>query len=521
MYVYNLSNINTINIKDTLIDEKGNDFMNLLRDKCLEFMIKIPTSSVHFDDEHNTSNFKITYNGKACKWGFRNELLYMTYKAIQENAEYLWVKCFAEYIDNNFVVKCTNALNLLENEIIISGSDVITEIDEVYNGKEIPTEEAVVKYVHLHTDDSDIHVSTIDKTAWNNTVVNSINDISSSDSYLIKGEKYNNVLELGINATQNISNDNTTIPTTKAVYDYVENVQKTFNEEIDRIDDVLGGISGDLNSEESDKGIKIIQENGVITSLTVTPASVENGELVDTTKDNVITGSAVKALLDNRIQEISQAGLNYKIADDLPTASSSEKGWIYLIPKTSKITNNEYVEFICVDKDDNGTWAWEQIGTTKADLTEYATKEYVNLHTNDSDIHTSSVERNNWNNHINNEDIHITSDERTSCNNNITNTNNHIADDTIHVTSTDKSTWDSKIDNVIGNVFIDSYRNDNNITLSLNTTEEIIDSDVHVPTSKAVYDSLVARTPWEKDIKEFVRTGQIETKSTDISGGNG
>jgi hypothetical protein len=299
-------------------------------------------------------------------------------RAKNENTKDVWVRCFAEYIDGVFTVKCTNGLNVLEDEIITGAAGVVANIDETYNGKEVPTEEAVVNYVHLHTDKDDIHVTTSDKELWNTTATNHIKDISITSNYLAKGTKENNVLELGLNTSDKIEDeiedDDTTIPTTKAVFDYVSDVKKDFTAKIEGLlyDNTLNGIT-------------VSQTDGVV-NLSVDVATLDENskELDENTKDNVITGTTVKTLIDNEIKELqdevikkfAEVGVNYTIANDLPTpAEAKYKGWVYLIPKstTKSTTNpaqNEYIEFICVNKDTD-TWAWEQIGTTKADLTEY------------------------------------------------------------------------------------------------------------------------------------------------------
>lgn len=68
------------------------------------------------------------------------------------------------------------------------------------------------------------------------------------------------------------------------------------------------------------------------------------------------------------------------------------------------------------------------------------------------------------------------------------------------------------IDTITGDDFINCSKNDTNVSLTLNTTAEIIDSSVHVPTSESIYETLVARTK----VQETSQT--INSISSDISG---
>ena len=381
LYEFEMDSVTNIDIVDTLVKDT-------ITNKCVEFMLRIPTTSIFYEigaDIPPNTDFSVSANGTPCTWGYRNEILMIVSRAKNENAKDVWVRCFAEYVDGVFTVKCTNGLNVLENEVITGAAGVVYEIDEVYNGKEVPTEEAVVNYVHLHTDDDDIHVTTTDKELWNTTATNHIKDISLKSEYLtkveIEGEETPNVFNLGLKTTDSITKSSAAknskaIPTTEAVVSFVEELEKNVQGKIDSINGTLENIPSSLDSSFNVKGLVVEQVDGVITKVEVNNASFdkEKNELVESTKDNVITGTEVQNLIDTVLAKFAEVGVNYKIADDLPSPNETHKGWVYLIPKSSKATQNEYFEFICVDKD-NDTWAWEQIGTTKADLTDYIKEE--------------------------------------------------------------------------------------------------------------------------------------------------
>lgn len=63
----------------------------------------------------------------------------------------------------------------------------------------------------------------------------------------------------------------------------------------------------------------------------------------------------------------------------------------------------------------------------------------------------------------------------------------HTNNQDIHVTKADKNSWNNKVSKISGDDFI-TTNGEQIVSLSLNTTDEIIDSDVHVPTSNAVYE---------------------------------
>ena len=87
-------------------------------------------------------------------------------------------------------------------------------------------------------------------------------------------------------------------------------------------------------------------------------------------------GAVAKSVktLQGQIETIAGAGLNYHVlgaSEELPAPSETYKGIVYLKKNTSSEAG-EYIEYLCVN---NGTaWVWEQIGSTKTDLTDYAKK---------------------------------------------------------------------------------------------------------------------------------------------------
>lgn len=93
------------------------------------------------------------------------------------------------------------------------------------------------------------------------------------------------------------------------------------------------------------------------------------------TSDTLVptVGAVAKSVksLKSQIETIAGAGLNYHVlgaSEELPAPSETYKGIVYLKKNTSSEAG-EYIEYLCVS--DGSTWSWEQIGSTKTDLTDY------------------------------------------------------------------------------------------------------------------------------------------------------
>lgn len=108
------------------------------------------------------------------------------------------------------------------------------------------------------------------------------------------------------------------------------------------------GLIGDL-SERVD-GLKFVKETGVFAD-----------------------DAAIKAYVDGQIGAINK--FDVVVADALPTASAETMYKLYLINDTADIDNDSYVEWITIRSGEEGayTYAWESIGTTKIDLSDYVT----------------------------------------------------------------------------------------------------------------------------------------------------
>lgn len=81
-----------------------------------------------------------------------------------------------------------------------------------------------------------------------------------------------------------------------------------------------------------------------------------------------------KAEVNGLIGAIKQ--FTYRVVSSLPTASESTMYIIYLIPSSNASTQNVKDEFITIQN--GSSYSWEQIGSTKIDLSDYSTTEEMN-----------------------------------------------------------------------------------------------------------------------------------------------
>ena len=70
----------------------------------------------------------------------------------------------------------------------------------------------------------------------------------------------------------------------------------------------------------------------------------------------------------------------YKIVTQLPTASKNCLNSIYLVPSTSGVVGNIFVEYICIYENTQAKYIWEKVGEvqTDVDLSGYVTTETFN-----------------------------------------------------------------------------------------------------------------------------------------------
>lgn len=126
-------------------------------------------------------------------------------------------------------------------------------------------------------------------------------------------------------------------------------------------------------------------ENVVINIPKATKTEVGLGSVVDAGQDatptadstNYVTSGGVKSYVDGVISNIKQFQYEIKASyADLGTASAGTMGKIFLVPHSHNPSDNQpdsYDEYITIDKgaSANPRYAWERIGNTDIDLTDY------------------------------------------------------------------------------------------------------------------------------------------------------
>ena len=110
--------------------------------------------------------------------------------------------------------------------------------------------------------------------------------------------------------------------------------------------------------------------------------------LVSKVNNDYYTKSYIDASVAALEQEIaSVTGIDIVAVDVLPESPSAENmRKIYLVPSSDPKTKNAKDEFICIDKGEGASprYAWEQIGTTDIDLSNYYTKTEVDTKIKDA-----------------------------------------------------------------------------------------------------------------------------------------
>ena len=134
--------------------------------------------------------------------------------------------------------------------------------------------------------------------------------------------------------------------------------------------------------------------NVTVTKGDVGLGSVENKSMDSTPTSgsaNYVTSGGVKSYVDSAVGAVKQ--FNYQIVESLPAASASTVGTIYLKAHAHDSTSGQpdsYDEYITISN--SGSYSWETIGNTDIDLTDYATKSYVDGKTWDaSDIASGTL----------------------------------------------------------------------------------------------------------------------------------
>ena len=111
-------------------------------------------------------------------------------------------------------------------------------------------------------------------------------------------------------------------------------------------------------------------------NVTVTLSGTIGTPTIEVTQSDIASATALNAL-ETKVNKLHETGVSYKVIDTLPAApTEADKGYVYLV-KTGEegesALSGAYLEYIAIEGDTEGSYKWEKIGTTAADLTDYVT----------------------------------------------------------------------------------------------------------------------------------------------------
>lgn len=136
---------------------------------------------------------------------------------------------------------------------------------------------------------------------------------------------------------------------------------------------------------EQDSSTKALSGTGLVTGAqaqdAITAAVASGAEeaiseydetvIGEWTPESTITGTVKTAIEANAAKIAALEGNHFEVVDELPDVSEGKFNVIYLVPTEDDPTSKD--EFILIEE--GGERKWEQIGTTKVDLSNYFTKE--------------------------------------------------------------------------------------------------------------------------------------------------
>lgn len=156
-------------------------------------------------------------------------------------------------------------------------------------------------------------------------------------------------------------------PATGATGKAVTTAVTVTNAEQDEITKVLSG-TGLVTGAQAQDAINAAVVSGVEDAI----AEYDETVIGAWTPESTITGTVKTAIEANAAKIAALEGNHFEVVDELPAVSEGKFNVIYLVPNEGDPDNTKD-EFILIEE--GGERKWEQIGTTKADLSNYFTKE--------------------------------------------------------------------------------------------------------------------------------------------------
>lgn len=227
----------------------------------------------------------------------------------------------------------------------------------------------ITETINTLNDSDDSHTQEIDDISNEITQINS--DIEGIKDRLDTAEGNISQLQSDVNII-----NNTTIPALQdkdseqdGRLDQLEQQLDDFHDEYDReiqaIEDDLLLTKGDVTTLTQEvEGLESSKQNTLTagSNVTITNDTISSNQIDDTQNSSTKTWSSSKIA-----SEIADAGFEVQIVQSLP--QSGENHTIYFVPASDTGETNYYDEFMWVDG------AWEKIGSTEIDLSNYYTRD--------------------------------------------------------------------------------------------------------------------------------------------------
>lgn len=195
-----------INIVDTETLQDGRTVAECIDGNILTFIIKFNVGdsdilAIKANGEHNI------------KWSYPTEFQDIVKAAKENNNSDVWLQCYVGYTEDGLSIRCSSALHPMP------GSHEPPKVtDKVTDGDtKVPTSDAVHDFVKEE-------------------IKPKLEEVVAGDTFI----EVKNKNEVFVNTSSIIFNDDTTVPTTKAVYDSIEEL--IVSEEYDEIIFDLGNI---------------------------------------------------------------------------------------------------------------------------------------------------------------------------------------------------------------------------------------------------------------------------------------
>lgn len=136
-------------------------------------------------------------------------------------------------------------------------------------------------------------------------------------------------------------------------------------------DDETKALSGDglVTGAQAQAAIDEAVESGAEAAI----AAYDTDTIGAWTPESTITGTVKTAIEANAAKIAALEGNHFEVVDELPPVSEGKFNVIYLVPTEGDPTSKD--EFILIEEGEPATRKWEQIGTTKVDLSNYFTKD--------------------------------------------------------------------------------------------------------------------------------------------------